>query len=60
MSQKALAAQLGVSPQQVNKWVKGNENFTFETIARLEAVLGIELMQVSWPKKRTAALKDVC
>lgn len=45
-SQKELANKMGVSPQQVNKWVKGNENFTIETLARLGEVLGIELIQV--------------
>lgn len=44
ITQKDLALKMDVSPQQVNKWVKGKENFTFETIVRLEEVLGIELM----------------
>ena len=51
MSQKELAEQLGVSPQLVNKWVKGKENFTFETVAKLEEALGIQLMQVKGLKK---------
>jgi ribosome-binding protein aMBF1 (putative translation factor) len=46
ISQKALADKMGISAQQVNKWVKGSENFTFETIARLEEALNIELMSV--------------
>ncbi len=54
MSQKELAKQLGVSPQLVNKWVKGKENFTFETVARLEEALGIQLMQVTGSKKQIA------
>lgn len=44
ITQKDLALKMDVSPQQVNKWVKGKENFTFETIVRLEEVLGVELM----------------
>ncbi|MEQ9438090.1 MAG: helix-turn-helix domain-containing protein [Cyclobacteriaceae bacterium] len=59
MSQKELAEQLGVSPQQVNKWVKGHENFTFETIAKLEAALGIELMEIKPPAKKTAPLEEI-
>lgn len=35
-----------VSKEQVNKWLKGKENFTFETIARIEDALNIELMSV--------------
>lgn len=46
ISQKELANRLNVSPQQVNKWVKGNENFTFETISRIENVLNIQLLSV--------------
>lgn len=46
MTQKGLAELMQVSPQQVNKWVKGKENFTFETISKIEAVLGIALIQI--------------
>lgn len=53
MSQKELAKQLGVSPQLVNKWVKGKENFTFETVAKLEEALGIQLMEVTAPEKKS-------
>ncbi len=44
MSQKELAEQIGVSPQQVNKIVKGRENLTLETISKLEAAFGIVLL----------------
>ena len=44
--QKDLAEKMGVTPQQVSKWVKGNENFTLETLGKLSDVLGIELIQV--------------
>lgn len=47
MSQRDLAEQLQVTPQTVNSWVKGNSNFTIETIVRIEEVLGIELIGVS-------------
>lgn len=47
LSQKDLAERLNVSPQQVNKWVKGNENFTFETISKIEDALQIELMSIT-------------
>lgn len=46
LSQKDLADKLVVSPQLVSKWVKGKENFTFETIAKLEEALNIKLMSV--------------
>jgi DNA-binding XRE family transcriptional regulator len=46
MSQKDLAEKLQVTPQTVNSWVKGNSNFTIETIVRIEEVLGVELIGV--------------
>ncbi|MDD2475083.1 MAG: helix-turn-helix transcriptional regulator [Dysgonamonadaceae bacterium] len=45
-SQRKLAEKMNVSPQQVNKWVKGNENFTLATLARLGEVLETELIKV--------------
>ena len=47
LSQKDLAGKIGVSPQVVNRWVKGTENFTFETISKLEEALHIEILHVS-------------
>ena len=46
MSQKDLAEKLHVKPQTVNFWVKGNSNFTIETIVRIEEVLVVELIGV--------------
>lgn len=46
VSQKELAEQIGVSPQQINKIVKGRENLTLETIAKLEGALGIVLLML--------------
>ena len=43
--QSLLAEKMGVSPQQVSKWIKGNENFTLETLGRLSEVLGGEFIQ---------------
>lgn len=47
MTQKKLAKMMGVSPQYINKVVKGRENLTLETISRIEQVLGIALIEVS-------------
>jgi transcriptional regulator with XRE-family HTH domain len=44
MSQKELAEKIGVSPQQINKIVKGRENLTLETISKLEKALGIVIL----------------
>ncbi len=44
LKQKQLAEMIGVSPQQINKIVKGNENLTLQTIAKLEEALNIDLI----------------
>lgn len=44
LSQKDLAQQMGVSPQYVNKLVKGKENFTLETQVKLQDILDIPLL----------------
>jgi transcriptional regulator with XRE-family HTH domain len=46
MSQAELAKKMGVSRQQVGKIVKGKENFTFETVAKLEEALGVTLLSI--------------
>ena len=50
MQQKELAEAMDVSPQQVSKIVKGKQNLTLETITKLEAVLGVTLLEV--PKRQ--------
>jgi transcriptional regulator with XRE-family HTH domain len=46
LSQKSLAEIVGVSPQYINKVVKGNENLSLETITKLETALGIPLLTI--------------
>ena len=45
-SQKYFAAQMGLSPQVVSKWLKGRENFTLETIGKIEKVLNVDLIEI--------------
>jgi transcriptional regulator with XRE-family HTH domain len=46
ISQKDLAEKMNVSPQYINKIVKGQENLSLETITKLEAALGIQLIEI--------------
>lgn len=46
ITQKALAESIGVSPQYINKVVKGQENLSLETICKIERSLGISLISV--------------
>ena len=47
MSQKELAELMNVSPQYISKIVKGGENFSLETIGKLQNALGINLIQLA-------------
>ena len=58
-TQVQLAELLGVQPQQVNKWVKGNENFTIDTISKIEAALSIKLLDIEKPKIDIILYKSV-
>ncbi len=43
-TQKKLAEAMEVSPQYVSKMVKGKENFTLETLVKLQQVLDIPIL----------------
>jgi ribosome-binding protein aMBF1 (putative translation factor) len=44
ISQKELAERMNVSPQQISKIAKGQENLTLETISNLEIALGLQII----------------
>lgn len=54
-----LATEMGVSPQQVSKYVKGEENFKLETLCKLEKVLGIELVTVLQSYEEVVSKSDM-
>src|SRR3984893_2547708 len=54
LSQKDLAELMNVSPQQINKIVKGGENLTLETISNLEIALGINIIREKTIRGRTS------
>lgn len=43
-SQARLAREMGVSPQQVTKIVRGTENLTLETQVKLQSILNIPIL----------------
>lgn len=45
-SQKDLANQIGKNPSEINKWLKGEHNFTLKSLAKLEAELGESIIKV--------------
>jgi transcriptional regulator with XRE-family HTH domain len=46
MTQTALAELIKVSPQYINKLLRGYENLSFDTIDKLEVALNIKLIEV--------------
>lgn len=44
LSQKDFAQLMSVSPQVINKWLKGGENFTLQSLSKIEDVLKISLI----------------
>ncbi len=50
-SQKKLAEEMGVTPQEITKIVKGRENLTLETQVKLQAVLDIPILATYYEKK---------
>ncbi|TXK79448.1 helix-turn-helix domain-containing protein [Mesonia sp. K4-1] len=57
-SQRKLAQELKVSPQQVSKIVSGKENLTLETQVKLQEVLDIPIL-ASYYEKQVERLKRV-
>jgi len=49
MSQNELADKIGISRQQINKWLKGRENFTIETLTKLGEPVGLTLEELGQP-----------
>ena len=46
ITKQSLAERMGVSAQYISKIVKGSENLTLETIAKLEKALNVDLVSV--------------
>lgn len=53
MNQKMLAKEIGVTAQYISKVIKGQENLTLETIAKLSTALNVDL--ISFPEYKYSA-----
>lgn len=45
-TQKELAERMDKKPSEINRWLKGEHNFTLRSIAKLEAELGEPILSV--------------
>lgn len=59
MTQMELAEKMGVSRQQITKIVQGRENFTFETIDKLEKALNVTLITIGAPIEAGPSILDL-
>lgn len=50
MTQRDLAKLLGKKESEVSKWLRGTHNFTIQTIAKLSAALGEDILAVQGVK----------
>lgn len=50
--QKWLAEQLGVPTQRVSRMLNGSEDFTLQSITKMETALGITLIEIVTEKHR--------
>lgn len=46
LRQKDLASMLDKNESEISKWMRGTHNFTIDTIAQIEKVLGEPILQV--------------
>lgn len=58
-TQKKLAKELDVSPQQVSKIVKGQENLTLETQIKLQDILDIPILASYFEKNKGKSTPEV-
>lgn len=56
MSQKDLADCLGKRPSEVSKWLNDGHNITLKTIAKIEAALGEDIINI--PLKESFSFVD--
>ena len=54
LTQRQLAQRLGVSPQQVTKFVSGKENMTLATQKKLQEILDIPILATYYEQKLAA------
>ncbi len=52
LGKKQFADKVGRKPSEITKWLSGTHNFTIETIADIERVLGVIILNLSRNKSK--------
>ena len=58
-SQADLAKAMGKKESEISRWMGGGHNFTLETIAKIETVLGEEIISVKKYRKPVAGYSQM-
>lgn len=58
-SQRKLAKEMGVTPQQITKIVKGQENLTLETQTKLQSILKIPILASYYENIEEKSISEV-
>lgn len=58
-SQRKLAKEMGVTPQQITKIVKGQENLTLETQIKLQSILKIPILASYYENIEEKSISEV-
>ena len=53
LGKKQFADKVGRKPSEITKWLSGTHNFTIETLADIERVLEIRILNLSNRRKST-------
>ena len=51
LSQRELAAMVGVAPAQINRWESGKQNFTVHSLVRIASIIGCDFVCPLRPPK---------
>jgi ribosome-binding protein aMBF1 (putative translation factor) len=53
LGKKQFADKVGRKPSEITKWLSGTHNFTIETIADIEQVLGVRILNLKTKSNNT-------
>jgi ribosome-binding protein aMBF1 (putative translation factor) len=53
LGKKQFADKVGRKPSEITKWLSGTHNFTIETIADIERVLGVRILNLKTKPNNT-------
>jgi transcriptional regulator with XRE-family HTH domain len=59
LSYKDLANSLGKSQSEISKWIRGTQNFTISTLAKLQVALKDEIINIPCKRNKTYELQKV-